>query len=111
MTVNNDLLYFESCHTSWCFNTVKLRFKRIPRPLARQASATDFVHAQWEPYFKLNVGDQSEEFTVVLNKSESRLLRSWRHSPNCIHCFGGDSEYQTEEISLARLNDLLNRRE
>ncbi|TAN23532.1 MAG: hypothetical protein EPN30_07435 [Actinomycetota bacterium] len=107
MTENRDLLFFESCHTSWCFDIGKLKFKRIPRPQTRQASATDFAAAQWEEYFDLIFDSGSDEFTVVLNRSETKLLRSWRHSENCAHCFGGASSYETEEISLGQLRDLL----
>lgn len=111
MNQKSDLLYFESCHTSWCFDTAGSRFKRIPRPENRQASITDFAVAQWEPYFNLAFGDDSDEFTVVLNESESKLLRSWRHSDNCSHCFGADPEFGTEEISLGQLNELLDDKE
>ncbi len=108
MNHSNGLLYFESCHTSWCFDNVNLRFKRILRPKARQASAADFVHAKWEPYFELIFSVDTEQFTVVLNDTESKLLRSWRHSENCVHCFGDDSSHATEEISIGQLNVLLN---
>jgi hypothetical protein len=107
MNPNYDLLYFESCHTSWCFDKANLRFKRIPRPQSRPTSSTDFATAPWERYFDLNLSDESDEFTVVLNESESKLLRSWRHSENCSHCFGGNPSYETEEISLTQLNNLL----
>lgn len=111
MNQKSDLLYFESCHTSWCFDTANLRFKRVPRPQSRPASATDFAVASWEPYFGLNFNDETDEFTVALNESESKLLRSWRHSQNCSHCFGDDVSYETEEISLGQLNELLDRKE
>ncbi len=107
MTENRELLSFESCHTSWCFDIVRLKFKRIPRPQSHHTSATDFAAAQWEDYFDLILSSDSDEFTVVLNSSESKLLRSWRHSDNCVHCFGGATAYETEEISLGQLRDLL----
>ena len=109
MKHSNGLFYFESCHTSWCFDEGNLRFKRIPRPKARRASSTDFAHTKWESYFELSFSADSEQFTVVLNEAGSKLLRSWRHSENCIHCFGDDSPYETEELSLIKLDELLNR--
>lgn len=109
MTGNSDVLYFESCNTSWCFDQENLRFKRIPRPQGRQASKSDFVAVPWEEYFEINFSDTTDEFTVVLNKMESRLLRSWRHSENCVHCFGKKDTYSTEEISVNQLKDLLGR--
>lgn len=107
MTGNSDLLYFESCNTSWCFDQENLRFKRIPRPTGRQASSTDFAVAQWEEYFKLEFKNGSDEFTVALNQDESKLLRSWKHSENCTHCFGEVASYSTEEISVSELSHLL----
>lgn len=106
MTNRQDFLYFESCNTSWCFDQAELRFRRIPRPKGRQANSTDFAVAPWEAYFELAFAEGSEEFTVVLNESESKLLRSWRHSDNCLHCFG-DGSYSTEEISVTKLRNLL----
>ncbi len=107
MTGNSELLYFESCNTSWCFDQQSRRFKRIPRPTGRQASATDFAVVKWEEYFALNFNDGSDEFTVALNSEESKLLRSWRHSDNCTHCFGDEAAYSTEEISVSELSHLL----
>lgn len=107
MTVASDYLYFESCNTSWCFDATNLRFKRIPRPLIRSASATDFAVAKWEPYFELTLSSSSDEFAVVLNENGSKLLRSWRHSDNCSHCFGETASYSTEELSVSELHNLL----
>lgn len=109
MTSNSDLLYFESCNTSWCFDQENLRFKRIPRPVGKQASKSDFAVAPWEEYFEINLSDSTDEFTVVLNEAESRLLRSWTHSENCVHCFGKKASYSTEEISVSQLQDLLDK--
>lgn len=107
MIVNSDLLFFESCNTSWCFDAVNHRFKRIPRPLSRQATFSDFSIAAWEEYFELTFSQGSDEFTVMLNESGSKVLRSWRHSENCSHCFKDTATYSTEEISLSGLNNLL----
>ncbi len=107
MTPDNGLLYFESCHTSWCFDEANLRFKRIPRPRSGQAGSTDFALAKWERYFELSFSEDTDAFTVVLNEAESKLLRSWRHSETCSHCFGGESDFETEEISVSQLNRLL----
>lgn len=106
MTDKNDLVYFESCNTSWCFDRQRLRFRRIPRRSSRQATNADFTVAAWEDYFALDLDDASGAFTVVLNEEESKLLRSWKHSENCSHCGDGASSH-TEEISFSQLNDLL----
>ncbi|MHB8220926.1 MAG: hypothetical protein ACYDHU_11505 [Acidimicrobiales bacterium] len=86
----------ESCHSTWIFDTERMRFRRILKGLdldARQASTA------WRPYFGLHLDPRSESFVVLLNPDGSRLLRSWRHVDHCPQC-GGEA---TAELSVDEL--------
>ena len=86
----------ESCHSTWVFDTERMRFRRILKglALASQQASTD-----WRPYFGLEIDPVSESFVVLLNPEGSRLLRSWRHVDRCSQC-GGEA---TGELSLAEV--------
>jgi hypothetical protein len=89
-------LVLESCHSTWLFDTVHMRFRRILKGLnldARNASTA------WRPYFGLELDPYSESFVVMLNAEGTRLLRSWRHVQHCPQC-GGDT---TAELSIDEL--------
>jgi hypothetical protein len=86
-------LVVESCHSTWLFDTERMRFRRILKGLdldAQQASTA------WRPYYGLEMDPLSESFVVMLNPEGSRLLRSWRHVEHCPQC-GGQT---TAELSL-----------
>jgi len=87
----------ESCHSTWIFDTERMRFRRILKGLdldVRQAST------EWRPYFGLHLDRDSESFVVLLNPDGSRLLRSWRHVEHCPQC-GGEA---TAELSVDELH-------
>jgi hypothetical protein len=89
-------LVLESCHSTWLFDTERMRFRRILKGLdldSRRAT-TD-----WRPYFGLDLDPVSESFVVLLNSEGTRLLRSWRHVEHCSQC-GGEA---TGELSLDEL--------
>ena len=89
-------LVLESCHSTWLFDTTRMRFRRILKGLnldARNASTA------WRPYFGLELDPYSESFVVMLNAEGTRLLRSWRHVEHCPQC-GGEA---TAELSLDEL--------
>ena len=89
-------LVLESCHSTWLFDTERMRFRRILKGLdleARQASTA------WRPYYGLEMDQYSESFVVLLNPEGTRLLRSWRHVDRCPQC-GGEA---TAELSLEEL--------
>ncbi len=91
-----DPLVLESCHSTWLFDTERMRFRRILKGLdldSNQASTG------WRPYFGLDIDPVSESFVVLLNPEGTRLLRSWRHVERCTQC-GGEA---TGELSLADL--------
>jgi hypothetical protein len=83
----------ESCHSTWIFDTDRLRFRRILKGLALDSHAATTA---WRPYFGLELDPISESFVVLLNPEGTRLLRSWRHVEQCSQC-GGD---RTAELSL-----------
>ena len=94
-------IVLESCHSTWLFDTERMRFKRILKGLdldTRQASTG------WRPYFGLDMDPLSESFVVLLNPEGTRLLRSWRHVEHCPQC-GGDAtaELSIEELRIASL--------
>ncbi len=88
-------LVLESCHSTWLFDTGRMRFRRILKGLDLDASTA------WRPYFGLELDPLSESFVVLLNPEGTRLLRSWRHVEHCPQC-GGDA---TAELSVDDLRN------
>jgi hypothetical protein len=93
-------LVFESCHSTWLFDTERMRFRRILKGLE---SGPRHVATDWRAYFGLEVDPQGEYFSVLLAKDGSRLLRSWRHTADCTEC----GEQVTSELSLNDLRSAL----
>jgi hypothetical protein len=95
-------LVLESCHSTWLFDTVRMRFRRILKGLdldARQASTA------WRPYYGLEMDPMSESFVVLLNPEGTRLLRSWRHVERCPQCGGeATAELSVDELRSAALS-------
>lgn len=96
LSAGDEIFVLESCHSTWIFDTEKLRFRRILKGLAVDAHAATTA---WRAYFGLEIDAISESFVVLLNPEGTRLLRSWRHVEHCPQC-GGD---QTAELSLDEL--------
>lgn len=86
-------LILESCHSTWVFDTERLRFRRILKGLDLDVTAASTA---WRPYFGLELDPYSESFVVLLNPEGTRLLRSWRHVEHCPQC-GGEA---TAELSI-----------
>ena len=84
---------FESCNSTWVFDQEHMRFRRILKGIEVEQRA---VLTEWRPYFGLEVADDSEAFTVLLNPEGSRMIRSWRHTEDCRQCGG----LATAEVSL-----------
>ena len=83
----------ESCHSTWIFDTNRMRFRRILNDIEighRPVSTT------WRPYFELQADPTAETFTVILKADRSRLIRSWRHTADCVQC----RDHRTGELSL-----------
>jgi hypothetical protein len=86
-------LVFESCHSTWLFDTDQMRFRRILKGLEPN---NHHVSTEWRPYFGLELDADGEYFSVILNAEGSRLLRSWRHTSDCVQC----GAHVTAELSL-----------
>ena len=84
---------FESCNSTWVFDQEHMRFRRILKGIEVDRHT---VFTAWRPYFGLEVPDDSEAFTVLLNLEGTRLIRSWRHTRDCDQCGG----HATAELSL-----------
>jgi hypothetical protein len=95
-TDDSSLFVLESCHSTWIFDTERMRFRRVLKGLAMDAHAATTA---WRPYFGLEIDPISESFVVMLNPEGTRLLRSWRHVEHCPQCGGN----QTAELSLEEL--------
>lgn len=93
-----DVLVLESCHSTWIFDPRNLRFRRILKgvEIGKHRVVTD-----WRPYWQVRVDLQGEGFTVYLNSTRTRLIRSWRHSQHCTQCNGSSTaELSLEDIRL-----------
>jgi hypothetical protein len=90
------LFVLESCHSTWIFDTEKMRFRRVLKGLALDVHAATTA---WRSYYGLEIDPISESFVVLLNPEGTRLLRSWRHVEQCPQCGGN----QTAELSLDEL--------
>ena len=91
-----DLRVLESCHSTWLFDSDRMRFRRI---LKDPSAAEHLVATAWRPYYGLEIDPHSESFMVMLNPEGTRLLRSWRHTHDCAQCGG----HVTAQLSLAEL--------
>jgi hypothetical protein len=84
---------FESCNSTWVFDGEHMRFRRILKGIEVDSRA---VVTEWRSFYGLEVADDSESFTVLLNPEGTRLIRSWRHTGDCDQCGG----HVTAELSL-----------
>ena len=96
MMKSMEPLVLESCHSTWLFDTERMRFRRVLKglDLDSRTATTD-----WRPYFGLDLDLVSESFVVLLNEEGTKLLRSWRHVEHCSQCGGA----ATGELSLDEL--------
>ena len=61
---DDSIFVQESCHSTWIFDTDKLRFRRILKGLSLDAHAATTA---WRAYFGLEIDPISESFVVLLN--------------------------------------------
>jgi hypothetical protein len=88
-----DAMMLESCHSTWIFDTEQKQFCRI---LKGVQVADRLVTTEWRAYTDLQLDPQTETFTVYLNATHTRLIRSWRHRRDCDQCGG----HETAELSI-----------
>ena len=88
-----NLITLESCHSTWIFDARHLRFCRILKGIA---AGQHRISTEWRPYWELVIDPHEESFTVFLNESRTRLVRSSVHTRECVRCGG----HHTTELSL-----------
>jgi hypothetical protein len=91
-----DFMILESCHSTWVFDPVRMQFCRILKGIEVAGRS---VSTAWRPYWQLELDPEMEAFSVYLNAHRTRLIRSWRHTPNCGQCSGRE----TSELSSSDL--------
>ncbi len=96
------MLVLESCHSTWLFDTDRMRFRRILKGVEVDAHSAS---TSWRDYFGLELDPLSESFVVLLNVDGTRLLRSWRHVEHCTQC-GGEAtgELSVDDLRSAALS-------
>ena len=87
----------ESCHSIWVFDEEQMRFRRVLKGIEVSDQP---VTTGWRPFHQLLLDQDSEAFTVVLNAEGSRMIRSWRHTGNCVQC----TAQHTSQVSLADIS-------
>lgn len=88
-----DIITLESCHSTWIFDPRHLRFCRILKGIAVGQRP---ISTEWRPYWELEIDPHGKSFTLFLNESRTRLIRSSVHTEECTQCSGS----RTIEISL-----------
>lgn len=73
----------ESCHSLWSFDVRNQQFRRTIRGFE---GAVNQPVTEWRPYYGFEEYPGSDSFVVWLNPQGTRLLRSWRHGPDCPAC-------------------------
>ena len=94
-----DVIIVESCHSTWVFDPDRKQFCRILKGIevARRPVSTE-----WRPYWQLETDPLTEAFWVYLNASRTRLIRSWRHTGDCVRCgVGATTEPSLEAVKIA----------
>src|SRR3984957_6747255 len=81
--MEREPLTIESCHSTWIFDSNRMRFRRI---LKGTEVGGQPVVTGWRPYYRLEDRPNSESFTVFLNLEGSRMIQSWRHDASCAQC-------------------------
>ncbi len=96
------MVILESCHSTWLFDTDRMRFRRILKGVEVDAHNAS---TSWRDYYGLELDPLSESFVVLLNPDGTRLLRSWRHVEHCSQC-GGEAtgELSVDDLRSAALS-------
>jgi len=94
-----NLIILESCHSTWIFDSRQLRFCRITKGLE---VGHPRVSTRWRPYWDLDIDRHGQVFTVFLDETRTRLIRSSRHTVECVECSGSATlELSLEDIARA----------
>jgi hypothetical protein len=84
----------ETSNSVWYFDEERSLFRRAPRDAEEVFAPSD----NWEPYFGLEIDEETGAFTVLLDPDGSRRYRSWtiEHEP---------AEPPTQELKLLPSQD------
>jgi hypothetical protein len=94
-----NLVILESCHSTWIFDSRQLLFCRILKGIEVRHRR---ISTEWRTYWDLEIDPHNESFTVYLNEARTRLIRSSRHSQDCVRCAGNHTiELSLEDIKRA----------
>lgn len=86
----------DSCHSTWYFQPVRMRFRRELKGIGMPGVSTG-----WRPYYGLRFDDDSDGFTVFLNREGTRLLTSWCHPAGadvCANCAEHRAERSASDV-------------
>ena len=86
----------ETANSIWQFDEERAQFRRVPREAEEAFALPD----EWEPYYGLEVDDDTGAFTVLLDPDGTRRYRSWLVESETERA--GDA---TEELPLLRAKD------
>jgi hypothetical protein len=67
------LIRLISAHSIWLFDAQRMRYVRVPNDASL---ATPLPDRAWEPYVALEIDGESGTFSVVLNATRTRVIRS-----------------------------------
>jgi hypothetical protein len=76
------LRVLQSCTSTWMFDTVALRFCRVPRDAAMAVNSP----TAWSVYERLEINEPRSSFVVVLDEGRTRVVRAWLHTDPCDRC-------------------------
>jgi hypothetical protein len=91
-------IVLESCNSTWLFDSENAMYCRV----VKEENSNQVAASRWQPYFKLELEQETEYFVVWLNEDGTRRLRSWRHQEHCDAC-GGEV---TTELDLSAIASL-----
>jgi hypothetical protein len=96
----------DSTHSIWIFDPERMRFRRLPRGADPNAPS---LERDWQPYFALELDDETGAFTVALNEDRTRLLRAWREpspaAPSTTQELRMGQELRTGEVQLEPIDE------
>jgi hypothetical protein len=95
-----DIISLESCHSTWIFDVSRMRFCRILKNIEVSQRR---VTTEWRPYAYLEIDPDRETFSVYLKADRSRVVRSSRHTADCVQC----GSHPTAELSLDDIRHLI----
>jgi len=88
-----ELFTMESCHSTWIFDPVKRRYRRVLKGIELRGN---LVMTDWHRYYRLDLDRKFGSFVVWLNAGGTQVLRARRHTKHCEQC----DQHTTAKVSL-----------